>query len=417
MNNKVSLDDAINQLVKTMQSRMYSPDTRYRAKQAIADLRNYRKLISSNLSDEQVLEAYVAARRKRCTLKNDEKLRRIQLMIANRLLSICRGQPIQWRSQWFPMDALLSEYYDGVLKKVMELANQNYSGSSITAVRSNAYHLFIWLQDEKGIGTLRVFSKTNLIDYLSLAASKSTYSGICSVRWALKTILRFLNQLGYIDSDFEEVFYLSPRVTKRLLPPANIDEVTALLKSIDRSTMQGKRNFAIIMLGLTTGLRRSDVANLSLTSVDWKEGKINVIQQKTKKPISCILTQDTAEAIMDYIKNGRPHKVKTDKLFVGLKAPYNPMTSNGIGKMYQESIKKVAKKPFELRTKTFHSLRRLYAKRMIEGGASLFMASKSLGHTTYHAASPYIYYDTAALRCCGLDLSRTYCAKENSNEK
>lgn len=404
---EVSLDDAIAILKNKMRSHRYADSVKEDAKTIFRDLEKYRKLAPKDLSDKQILEAYIAMY-KTPKHKNSggDFPRRVAKTVGGRLLDICNGKEIVWKRGWLPKEYDLTHYYETALNMITKRADKQYTVQSALKIKSDACRFFSWLQD-RGVGTLKVLNKNDIIAYLEFKNSKSHYTGICAVRWALKIILRYLNELGYTDSDFSEIFFMSPTVKTRILPPADIDEVIAMIRSLDRSTIIGKRNYAILLLVLTTGMRRSDIANLSLSSINWAEGEINVIQQKTGRAITYPLTKDVAGALLDYIENGRPKMPNTDKLFLTLRAPYTPITPTGLGMMYSDLFKRVIKKPDEPRIKTLHSIRRLFAKRMVEGGAPLIVASKALGHQSIHPTSRYISYDSEGLRSCGLDLNRT----------
>lgn len=83
-------------------------------------------------------------------------------------------------------------------------------------------------------------------------------------------------------------------------------ELNLILKQVNTETPAGKRDYAIIQLGITSGLRAGDITNLKLTDIDWKNNEIHLIQGKTKQPLSLPLEEHTGNAIIDYVLNGRP---------------------------------------------------------------------------------------------------------------
>ena len=93
---------------------------------------------------------------------------------------------------------------------------------------------------------------------------------------------------------------------RKLLPCFSDKETDAILDSVHRTTTIGKRDYAIIMLALWTGLRGVDILDLKRSDIDWNRKVINVVQGKTVVGIQTKLSPGVGNAIADYILNGRP---------------------------------------------------------------------------------------------------------------
>lgn len=404
---EVSLDDAIKILNIKMKSRRLSTMAIQEAASACREIKKSRERKDANIDDIKFLKQFIAEIDIPPGAKNRNNPEMKSRRIASRLLDICSGKEVKWMVKWSGKDYHLNNYYNNIVEKILYKINDRYSGNSFTKIRGEARILFSWLQNQ-GLNSLDNITSNNLVMYLEYRADNSVFTGITSIRWALKKVLSVLEELKYTNSKFDEIFIFHSRPEKRILPPAKMDDVVMILNSLDRSTSIGKRNYAIILLALSLGLRRSDIANLSLTSINWADGKMTVIQQKTGGMMVYPLTTDIAEGIIDYIKNGRPQNYDSDKLFLTETAPHGGISPNGIGAMYRDLVKKVFGEPYEPWVRTMHSLRRLFAKRMIEGGAPLIVASKALGHKSIDPTAHYLSYDTEASSCCALDLTRTY---------
>ena len=98
-------------------------------------------------------------------------------------------------------------------------------------------------------------------------------------------------------------------------------------ESIDRSGSIGKRDYAMFLLATRLGLRASDIANLRFIDIDWENDEITITQYKTKKKITLPLLADIGNAIIDYLKYGRP-KFTSQQVFISSRAPYKPATSS-----------------------------------------------------------------------------------------
>lgn len=77
-----------------------------------------------------------------------------------------------------------------------------------------------------------------------------------------------------------------------MFPVLPKSDIAKLLDAIDRSTVKGKRDYAIMMLGTVLGLRACDVIALKLEDIDWLRGEIRIVQSKTSYPVHLPLTQD-----------------------------------------------------------------------------------------------------------------------------
>jgi site-specific recombinase XerD len=103
-------------------------------------------------------------------------------------------------------------------------------------------------------------------------------------------------------------------------------EVEQILSSVDRSTLLGKRNYAILLLAARYGLRPCDIRNLCFENIQFRQGIISLTQSKTANPLLLPLTEDVSDAIIEYLKV-RPD-ASTRKIFIRHLAPYEPFSEN-----------------------------------------------------------------------------------------
>ena len=182
-------------------------------------------------------------------------------------------------------------------------------------------------------------------------------------------------------------------------------ELEAVLNVIDRETFMGIRNYAIIMLAATTGMRACDVIRMKLSDIDWRKGEIKVNQKKTGRFIAFPLTSDVGKALKDYILNARPVS-DCPEVFLSLRPPHAAMMDAvAVGDMFSKYQKKagIVRQPFD--GKGFHGLRRRLAKKLIVNGTPLTTVAQILGHRDLHSVRQYLSLDTGNLRECALDFS------------
>ena len=92
----------------------------------------------------------------------------------------------------------------------------------------------------------------------------------------IKAFYKYLIIEDYIKSDPTELIE-SPKIGLKLPDTLSISEIDKLIASIDLSSKQGERNRAIIETLYSCGLRVSELINLQLSNVNFKEGYLKVV--------------------------------------------------------------------------------------------------------------------------------------------
>lgn len=152
--------------------------------------------------------------------------------------------------------------------------------------------------------------------------SRRTISGRCS---ALRGFLAHLYRRGRTPADLSP-FILAPRIYRRegcprfLTPP----EVRAVLASVDRRTKLGRRDYAILLLLPTYGLRGIEVVRLRLDDIDWRAEKLHIRRRKAGNATTYPLSPTVGEAILAYLERGRPESTSR-RVFLTHAAPYGPL--------------------------------------------------------------------------------------------
>jgi len=105
--------------------------------------------------------------------------------------------------------------------------------------------------------------------------------------------------------------------------------IVQLLSAVDRSSAKGKRDYAILLLACRLGLRAGDIRTLKLDNLHWAESTIEITQAKTGAPLTLPLTNEVGEALIDYLKSGRP-QTKYREVFLKVNPPFDPFTGNNL---------------------------------------------------------------------------------------
>lgn len=313
--------------------------------------------------------------------------------IAKRLLEIQNaGKP----SYSIPT-GLRSEYFRTIL-----FSMRSWDGWTSRGAGMNGYwrgsDFFKWLES-RGYSNL---ADLNLHTVREYAAAKAE-SFICqrAFRHGMRLLFRYLNATGICRFDIKPFLSFGSSSRTPLLPAFDINDASRLLASFDTSTTVGKRDFAFVMLAMTTGLRSGDLCRIVLTDFDWQSGTLNLVQQKTGKPISVPLTPGASEAVRDYILNGRDN-VQSTGLFLTATRPQVPVARHTMSSRFMDLCLAagIDRKPGD--GKSLHSLRRLLGVALSKNDVPVTMVAQVLGHSSVHSSERYLAIDGQTLSDCPL---------------
>ncbi|MYH30231.1 MAG: tyrosine-type recombinase/integrase [Acidobacteria bacterium] len=176
------------------------------------------------------------------------------------------------------------------------------------------------------------------------------------------------------------------------------DQTQKLLKSVDRTTPVGRRDYAILLLLARLGLRAGAIVFLTLEDIDWTAGTLTVTQKGARHSVYP-LTEEIGEAIADYLQNGRP-KSSERLVFLHARAPFRPFRrGSDLSDMIRYRIDHAG---VEAPTRGSHQFRHALATEMQRRGASLSEIGDVLGHRSANATRIYAKVDVVALRSLAL---------------
>lgn len=221
---------------------------------------------------------------------------------------------------------------------------------------------------------------------------------IPNLRSELRRFHVWLYDHGYIPDTYESLFDFRVAIENKIHPAILPDDAATVLEQIDRTTSIGKRDYAMMLCGIVLGLRGCDVVRLKLTDIDWYKGEIRISQHKTGKPLALPLTTDIAEALKDYILNGRPI-CDEPNIFLRHKTPIGILKSGSIAGQIFDFYKNKAGLDFE---GSYYSIRRAVGKNLVVAGTPVTDVAQVLGHTDISSTKQYISLDTKHLKICAL---------------
>jgi len=300
-------------------------------------------------------------------------------------------------------DRIRTELFKNELNSfIMTLKEEQLQPNTICTYKRIVAYLFIYCEEK----SYRSFNEMISGDVRSfiLYLYEHGYFKPTTIKSALSGLKRFLSLYPDIKHLIMELPTRFPR-ERKIIEIYSESEINAINKILSDSSL-AKRDKAICLLLLETGLRAVDVCNIKLSDIDWNKDIIYIEQQKTGMPLNIPLRNSYGNTIVDYILNERP-KCNSEHLFVRKLAPFTRL--NGEGSSIREVLLKMeafAGISKEGRVSGSRTTRHNAASVMLKSGVPMSNISAVLGHTDPNIVSVYLSTDEAAMAACTLPLPR-----------
>ena len=192
----------------------------------------------------------------------------------------------------------------------------------------------------------------------------------------------------------------SPKTGKKLPEFLTVQEVNDLVNEIDRSNSEGERNLAILEVLYGCGLRVSELIELKISEIYWKEGFIRIIGKGNKERL-VPLGKVASKHLKIYINEIRVHKKIEEEYIDHVFINKNGKKISRV--MIFKIIKKLTAKAGIKKNISPHTLRHSFATHLVEGGADLRAVQEMLGHQSITTTEIYTHLDRSYLKQTILD--------------
>jgi site-specific recombinase XerD len=176
------------------------------------------------------------------------------------------------------------------------------------------------------------------------------------------------------------------------------DQVQLLLSAVDRHEINGLRNYAMLLLAATYGLRSCEIRALRIDDINWVGDEITIISPKTGRRRKLPLTRQVGEALVDYLREGRP-VARHRQIFLSGRAPHGPLHSN-IAPWLSRCFDKAG---INAPRRGAHTLRHSLAVHLLRSGETLKSIGDILGHRSTETTFIYTKLHVADLRTVALE--------------
>ncbi|MHB8348626.1 MAG: site-specific integrase [Acidiferrobacterales bacterium] len=223
----------------------------------------------------------------------------------------------------------------------------------------------------------------------------------------LRVFLRYLYGSAQTASDLSGAV-IGPRIydyedIPSALRPEEVQKVLAIARQDLSPT--GRRDYAMLMLLATYGLRAGEVVALRLEDLDWKKEVLRVRHSKTAAYSELPLLRAPGEALLGYLQNGRPKSMHRE-VFLYAHAPYRPFKRDGAGLYSAIQYRLTAAEVTPSGKKGSHAFRHARAVSLLRAAVSIKTIGDVLGHRSAHSTGVYLKLATDDLRAVGLEIPR-----------
>ena len=294
------------------------------------------------------------------------------------------------------------EIYQPLLGGYLQwMRHYQHASEGTLTVRSHSITQFLdWLGPEATAeGLSRLTAQRIEAFFLSYARSMGR-SARRSMQSALRTFLRFCLHQGYLERPLDRAVP-TLRTYKLATVPRGLNDPQAqqVLRAIHRNSPGGRRDYAILQLLYTYGVRGGQVRALRLEDIDWAQNQILFQASKNGKDSRLPLTAPVGKSLLDYLQHSRPSDSHAH-VFLTCRAPYHPLThSSSLSAIVERHIRAAG---IQIPSKGAHLFRHGFATRMLHQGHSLKAVADVLGHRHLSTTFLFTKVDFNALQQVGL---------------
>lgn len=285
---------------------------------------------------------------------------------------------------------LMGEYLDFLSN------NQCLSKATILLRRLSVHPFLEAIGDLARPSSLHRLSPKTIHEYVILKSPSLHRASKKHLVSALRSFLRFAYLKGYLRQNLvTAVPVIATRKLDTIPRGISWESVQALLRAPDKKTHIGRRDYAIILLLATYGVRIGQVTHLKLKNIHWKEGTIDFEPSKGGKPLRFPLYSEVAKALLAYIKKDRG-RLSFLEVFLTkppVQRPFSP--NNHFGTTLDIYYKKAG---LSMSLRGSHAIRHAFATRLVENGTPIKTISDLLGHRWIDTTFIYTKVDLPRLR-------------------
>ena len=283
---------------------------------------------------------------------------------------------------------------------------KNLSPHSIEAYKRDINRYLLFLKEEEKINNLEEVNQKHIRGFIRvLNDAHLAPASITRTFSSIRSFHSFLSEEQFVQKNPSQLLD-SPKPKKKLPSVLTLEEINEILGTVDTALQLGKRDFALLELLYSAGVRVSELCDLNMSDLLVDSELIRVRGKGNKERLIPIGSR-AWKSINDYLKYERPRLAKKEnnlgKIFLSRNGyPLTRMAVNIILKKWtQASGLKKNVSP--------HTFRHSFATHLLEGGADLRAVQEMLGHVDISTTQIYTHLDRSHLK----EVHRTFHPLEN----
>lgn len=272
---------------------------------------------------------------------------------------------------------------------------KNFSGNTLDAYMRDVRKLESFTISELDNLSPQDITYENLQEYIyQLSKNKISERSQARAISSIKAFFKFLLEDDY-RTDNPAALLEGPKLGLYLPDTLSEEDINRIITCIDNSTDIGKRNKCILEVLYGCGLRVSELIDLKISNINFKESYI-MVEGKGEKTRLVPLANTTAEFIRSYIHTVRNktkiNKKYEDTLFI------NSRGTNMSRVIVFIIIKELTQKAGISKSISPHTFRHSFATHLLQNGADLRFIQEMLGHSSITTTQVYTHLKTEELR-------------------
>jgi integrase/recombinase XerD len=187
----------------------------------------------------------------------------------------------------------------------------------------------------------------------------------------------------------------SPKIGRKLPDILSVEEIDAIINSVDLKKSEGQRNKAILETLYSCGLRVSELIELKISNLFFESGFIKIEGKGNKErlvPISSKAIKEINLYLSEYRRTLKINKDDEDILFLNRRGRKLSRV------MIFTIIKNLTMKLGFEKNISPHTFRHSFATHLIDGGANLRAVQEMLGHESIITTEIYTHLDKEYLK-------------------
>jgi len=201
---------------------------------------------------------------------------------------------------------------------------------------------------------------------------------------AIRAFLNFLAREGYTEENFAK-YVRKVKLPKQYPYVLTDEQVTALLKACNRKTWEGQRNYTMLILFLDTGLRLSELINLTISDLNMNKRSMLIRNGKGGKDREVYLGKTALKELAKWLSI-RGHFAYEDRLFLTRQG--EPLKKRHVETILERLAKKAGLTGVRVSP---HTLRHTFATNFIRNGGDVFSLQRILGHASIETCMIYVH--------------------------